>query len=127
MCISVRNSKLTYLLQPCLSGDGKTAMIINLNPSLSSSNESLCTLRFAAQVSQVELGKPKKQTKTTYDDPMDTSAAPAISAAAASPRPSLTGSASSSGLMRPTTASSATKKVAASTIPRPSTGTAMRR
>jgi hypothetical protein len=125
-------AQLTFLLQPCLSGDGKTAMIINLNPALSSANESQCTLRFAAQVSQVELGgKPKRAIKAASEDAMDTSSSSSAAAAASSapsapasaPRPSL------SGLMRPTTASSATKKIitGSSNIARPSTGTAMRR
>ena len=39
-------------------------MIVNCSPDAMSSGETLCSLRFASQVNQCELGKPKKMAKT---------------------------------------------------------------
>ena len=73
--VPYRNSKLTFLLQPCLSGDGKALVIANLAPESSSAHESLCTLRFASMVSSCELGKAVKHTSTSSSVTSSASAA----------------------------------------------------
>ena len=58
--IPFRNSTLTYLLQDSLSKDSKTLMICCISPTITSSEETYCSLNFAARVRTVELGKASK-------------------------------------------------------------------
>jgi len=55
--IPFRNSKLTHLLQDSLGGNSKTCFVVNVSPSESCLNETLCSLQFAARVNTVELGR----------------------------------------------------------------------
>ncbi len=50
------HSTLMPGVQPCLGGDGKTLMFVNINCDPSSVKETLCSLRFAAKVNQCETG-----------------------------------------------------------------------
>merc|ERR1719517_135525 len=63
--VPFRNSKLTHLMEPCLSGQGKTLMLVNVAPEQDNAHETLCSLRFASQVSQCDTGgKPKRSART---------------------------------------------------------------
>lgn len=113
--VPFRNSKLTTLLAPCFRGDGKTLMLVNLSPTPASASESLCSLRFASQVAQVELGQAKK--KVTALEGEGGEGAPASAAPAY-----LGGNAASSsrvGMGASASSASATARPAPSAAPRP--------
>ena len=61
--VPFRNSALTHLLSPCLSGDGKTLMIVNLSSDHRDASETLCSLRFAQTVNKTEVGRAKKNVR----------------------------------------------------------------
>ncbi|KAL6480571.1 hypothetical protein MHYP_G00116040 [Metynnis hypsauchen] len=66
--VPYRNSKLTHLLQPCLSGDAKVCMFVHVSPDVKDAAETLTTLAFGSSIRQIALGKaPQNRTpaKTT--------------------------------------------------------------
>merc|ERR1712113_31793 len=75
--VPFRNSKLTHLMEPCLSGQGKTLMTVNIGPEADNSHESLCSLRFAGQVSQCTTGGKAKRSARTISKPASSSASAA--------------------------------------------------
>ncbi|KIJ54215.1 hypothetical protein M422DRAFT_25159 [Sphaerobolus stellatus SS14] len=59
--IPYRNSKLTRLLQPSLSGDARISVICTVNPDSNAVVESTSTLLFAQRVKKVHLCATKKE------------------------------------------------------------------
>lgn len=58
--VPYRNSKLTHLLQPSLSGDAKACLFVNVSPSESNVTETISTLQFGSNARQVALGAATK-------------------------------------------------------------------
>ncbi|GJJ13420.1 hypothetical protein Clacol_007674 [Clathrus columnatus] len=63
--VPYRNSKLTRLLQPSLSGNARISVICTLNPDPSAVVESTSTLLFAQRVKKVHLCATKKEVVDT--------------------------------------------------------------
>ncbi|TGZ73013.1 hypothetical protein CRM22_001753 [Opisthorchis felineus] len=57
--IPYRNTKLTQMLQPCLGGDSKTCLIVNVTTDRNSVSETMSTLQFGTNARQVALGPAK--------------------------------------------------------------------
>ncbi|KAL2088576.1 hypothetical protein ACEWY4_015475 [Coilia grayii] len=62
--VPFRNSRLTYLLQDSLSGDSKTLMMVQVSPLDINVSESVCSLKFAQRVRNVELGPSSSRRQT---------------------------------------------------------------
>ncbi|KAG1901392.1 P-loop containing nucleoside triphosphate hydrolase protein [Suillus fuscotomentosus] len=59
--VPYRNSKLTRLLQPSLSGDARISVICTINPDATAVAESTSTLLFAQRIKRVQLNAKKKE------------------------------------------------------------------
>jgi kinesin family protein C2/C3 len=64
--VPYRNSKLTFALQDMLSGSAKVLSIVQVSPAETNAQESLCTLEFAARVSQISMGSVGKSSETKH-------------------------------------------------------------
>ncbi|KAG6816391.1 hypothetical protein H0H87_006540 [Tephrocybe sp. NHM501043] len=63
--IPYRNSKLTRMLQPSLSGNARISVICTINPDPNAVSETLSTLQFAKRIKNVQLNAQKKEVVDT--------------------------------------------------------------
>ncbi|KAJ7069716.1 P-loop containing nucleoside triphosphate hydrolase protein [Mycena amicta] len=59
--VPYRNSKLTRMLQPSLSGNARISVVCTINPDMSAVSESISTLQFARRIKGVHLNAQKKE------------------------------------------------------------------
>ncbi|KAG5640776.1 hypothetical protein DXG03_007236 [Asterophora parasitica] len=59
--VPYRNSKLTRMLQPSLSGNARISVICTINPDPSAVSETTSTLQFAKRIKNVQLNAQKKE------------------------------------------------------------------
>lgn len=95
--VPFRDSRLTYLMEPCLSGQGKTLMLVNVAPELANAPESLCSLRFAKKVNQCDTGGGARPGAKRSAKPMD---AASSDAAPKSARPASAAAVSARGVRK---------------------------
>ncbi|KAJ0029021.1 hypothetical protein NQD34_004018 [Periophthalmus magnuspinnatus] len=70
--VPFRNSKLTHLLQPSLSGDAKCCVFVNVSPDVEDVAETLSTLQFGSSIRQVSLGKATQNIIPNKNKPKQT-------------------------------------------------------
>ncbi|KLO16727.1 kinesin-domain-containing protein [Schizopora paradoxa] len=63
--VPFRNSKLTRMLQPSLSGNARISVICTVNPDANAVTETISTLLFAQRVKRVRLNAKKKEVVDT--------------------------------------------------------------
>ncbi|KAF5348512.1 hypothetical protein D9756_009565 [Leucocoprinus leucothites] len=63
--VPFRNSKLTRMLQPSLSGNARISVICTINPDTGAVGESMSTLQFAKRIKSVQLHAQKKEVVDT--------------------------------------------------------------
>ena len=63
--VPFRNSKLTRMLQPSLSGNARISVVCTINPSKDAIAESTSTLLFAQRIKKVQLNAQKKEVVDT--------------------------------------------------------------
>ncbi|KAG6895392.1 hypothetical protein C0992_001525 [Termitomyces sp. T32_za158] len=63
--IPYRNSKLTRMLQPSLSGNARISVVCTINPEPSAVAETMSTLQFAKRIKNVQLNAQKKEVVDT--------------------------------------------------------------
>ncbi|KAM9310966.1 uncharacterized protein PAF06_008784 [Gastrophryne carolinensis] len=56
--VPYRNSKLTHLLQPSLSGQAKACVFVNISPAIKDLGETVSSLQFGSSIQQIALGRP---------------------------------------------------------------------
>jgi len=78
--VPFRNSLLTRLMEPCLSGQGKTLMTVNVAPEVANIHETLCSLHLADLVSQCNTGGKAKRSVKALAKPASAGATSASSA-----------------------------------------------
>ncbi|XP_075062073.1 uncharacterized protein LOC142150784 [Mixophyes fleayi] len=62
--VPYRNSKLTHLLQPSLSGQAKSCVFVNISPDIKDLGETVSSLQFGSSIQQIALGNPTPHTSS---------------------------------------------------------------
>ncbi|XP_063783351.1 kinesin-like protein klp-3 [Pseudophryne corroboree] len=62
--VPYRNSKLTHLLQPSLSGQAKACVFVNISPDIKDLGETVSSLQFGSSIQQIALGNPTPHTSS---------------------------------------------------------------